>query len=693
MANGLAGETSPYLLQHAHNPVDWQPWGDAALSRARREDKPIFLSIGYSACHWCHVMERESFEDPGTAALMNEHFVSIKVDREERPDLDDIYMKATQALSGHGGWPMSVWLTPELKPFYAGTYYPPTPRWGQPAFRQVLTSLAQAWGSQRSQVVAQAEKVTEHVARMALTGEHLPAPPEGGPVPRAGEADGAVRQLVTHFDREHGGFGSAPKFPHADDVRLLLRHHVSTADPDALHAAVHTLDAMARGGIYDQLGGGFSRYSTDERWWIPHFEKMLYDNALLVPAYLEAARITNRPDFLRVARECCEWVLREMTAPEGGLYSTQDADSEGEEGKFFAWDREEAHRVAGPEHCRLIDVAWNLGSEPNFEGRHWVLVRPKADAELAAELGLADAEALHAALAAPRAALLAARERRVHPATDDKVLVAWNGLMIGALAQAGALLEEPRFLQAARRAADFCLTTMRPDGRRLLATWRQGRAHLNGTLADYAYLGDGLLDLFEADGDARWAREALALARVADEHFQDERGTGWYFTSDDHERLITRPRDLLDGALPSSVGVMLELLVRLEQLTGDAGLRRAWERAMAALQPLFAGAPGGFARALLALTRADAAATVVLAGGAGEDGLRRALRTSPDASRAAFLVPAAGVDGETGALLPLLAGKTARDGRAAAYVCRRGVCDAPVGDAGALEAALAAGAA
>jgi uncharacterized protein YyaL (SSP411 family) len=677
-ANLLAGETSPYLLQHAHNPVAWHPWGEEALTAAREQDKPIFLSIGYSACHWCHVMERESFENDGVAALMNEHFVNIKVDREERPDLDDVYMKATQALSGHGGWPMSVWLTPDKKPFYAGTYFPPVARWGQPGFSQVLQSLATAWKGNRQQILDQAEKVTEHVARMALSGEHLPAPEEGAGTGGVAIVDAAVTQLLQLHDKEHGGFGGAPKFPHADDVRLLLHQHASTGDEAALHAAVHTLDAMQRGGIHDQLGGGFARYSTDERWWIPHFEKMLYDNALLVPAYLEAWRLTGRPDFARTARGCCEWVLREMTAPEGAFYSTQDADSEGEEGKFFEWQRDEVLGVVGEEHARLVDVAWNLGASPNFEGRSWVLVRPKEDVELARELGLPDTEALHGALEPLREALFRERAGRVPPATDDKVLVAWNGLMISAMSRAGSVLGEPRYVDAARAAARFCLTTMRPDGERLLATWRQGRAHLNATLADYAYLANGLVDLYEADGDTAWADEALSLVRVADRHFRDERGAGWYLTSDDHEQLITRPRDLYDGALPSSNGVLTEALVRLCQLTEDEALRASAERALAAITPLVGASPSAFARALLALLRHEEATAAVVADGDGAAELETALRTDRTLGRAVFRVPGKGVSQDSGRAYPLLAGKAASEGRAAAFLCRRGTCSAPV---------------
>jgi uncharacterized protein len=689
--NRLAQQTSPYLLQHAHNPVDWYPWGAEALARARSEDKPIFLSIGYSACHWCHVMERESFENPDVAALMNAHFVCVKVDREERPDLDEVYMKATQALSGHGGWPMSVWLAPDGRPFYAGTYFPPLPRWGQPGFVQVLTSLAQAWKSSREQVLGQADKVSAHVAQMSLNGGLLPEVAPDARAPGLDLLDAATQQLLTAFDKEHGGFGDAPKFPHADDIRLLLRQAALTGDAQALHAAVHSLDCMARGGVYDQLGGGFHRYSTDERWWIPHFEKMLYDNALLVPAYLEAARQANRPDFAQVARECCEWALREMAGPHGGLSSTQDADSEGEEGKYFVWQRDEVLELVGKRNAALVDTAWNLGDSPNFEGHAWALVRPRPDEQLARELKLDGPAALHAALAPLRRQLLERRSRRVPPGTDDKVLVAWNGLMLGALARAAVALEEPRFLAGARRAADFCLTALRPDGQRLQATWRQGRAQHAGTLPDYAALADGLLDLFEADGDPRWAREALALARTADARFADAERAGWYMTADDAESLFTRPRDLYDGAVPSGNGLMVEVCVRLFELTGDDAWRVRAERALATVEPIARQSPTAFARMLLALLRLDAATTIVIAGAPDAPGfveLRRAASERAEASAMVVPVPAAGVDAEVAKEFPLLAGKTARGGRPAAYVCKRGTCGEPAITAEALGAAV-----
>ncbi len=687
--NRLADETSPYLLQHKHNPVDWYPWGEEALRRAVDEDKPIFLSIGYSACHWCHVMEHESFENEDVAAFMNDHFVNIKVDREERPDLDDVYMKATQMISGHGGWPMSVFLTPERKPFFAGTYWPLIARYGQPAFPDVLGTMANAWSNTKDQIVKRADAITDQVRQMTLTSELLPELGPDAERPRLDLMDTALEQLGQQYDPRHGGFGGPPKFPHADNIRVALWQHVVTGDPQALVMAEHTLDCMARGGIYDQLGGGFARYSTDGEWAIPHFEKMLYDNALLVPAYLEAARITGREDFARVARECCEWVLREMVDEAGGLWSTQDADSEGEEGKFFAWRRDEVLGVVGKEHAKLVDVAWGLGESENFEGSSWVLLRPKPDAELAGELGLTVDE-MTARLDDLRCKLFAVREERVHPGTDDKVLVAWNGLMISALARAATALGEPRFLETAQRAAEFCLTTMRPDGTRLLATYRAGRAHLQATLADHSYLAAGLLDLFEADGDLRWLRGAREVTAVVRERFADRERAGWFFTADDHEELVARPRDLEDGAIPSSNAVMIDAAHRLADLGGDLELRREADRALAMMEPFARRVPSAFSRMLLALQRVAAGSpTVVVADGEGADALVAVARSRGAPWGSVFRVPGEGVAAADAEAFPLLAAKTARDGRAAAYVCRGGTCTEPATDPDALAEQLA----
>ncbi len=687
--NRLASETSPYLLQHAHNPVDWYPWGPEALERARAENKPIFLSIGYSACHWCHVMERESFEDESVARLMNEKFINIKVDREERPDLDDIYMKATLVIAKSGGWPMSVWLTPDRKPYYAGTYFPTVPRYGRPSFTQMLESMANAYASRTDEVVHQAERVVRYMQQLTLSPNVTPE--ALGPDverPTVDVVTGAIEQLSKWYDETWGGFRSAPKFPGGDHLRLLLRHHLDTVDHPALRMAEHTLDCMARGGMNDQLGGGFARYSTDEKWWIPHFEKMLYDNALLIPAYIEGYRVTGRADFARVVRETCEWALREMVGESGAFSSAQDADSEGVEGKFFAWERDEVYGIVGKENRELVDVAWNLGDEANFEGQHWVLVRPEPDTDLASKLGI-DVATMHARLAPLRQRLFDEREKRVHPATDDKVLVSWNGLMIGALARAGTTLDEPRYIEAAQRAARFCLTTMRPDGTRLLATYRDGKAHLNGTLADYAYLAAGLLDLFEADGDVFWARTALELANTVEEHFADSELGGWFFTSDDHEELAVRPRDMQDGATPSSNGVMVDVMLCLYDLTGDPRWRSAGDRALAMMEPLMRESPTEFSRAMIALLRTVAnAPIVVVTRGEGFEELWRALALHRDTAMTAIQIPADGVTDDVANDVSLLAAKHSIDGKATAYVCREGTCLAPVTEVTALKRQL-----
>ena len=690
-ANRLAHETSPYLLQHAHNPVDWHPWGAEALERARADDKPIFLSIGYAACHWCHVMERESFEDPRIAAFLNAHFVPIKVDREERPDLDDVYMKATQVLSGHGGWPMSVFLTPDRLPFHAGTYFPPVPRHGMPSFQQVLSSLAGAWKRQRERITEQAERVAKHVRQLSLTSEHLPALATDQLVepPQLDLVDAAITQLGQAFDPRWGGFGGAPKFPHADDIRLCLWQHAATGDPHALHMGLHTLRCMAWGGIHDQLGGGFARYSVDAEWTIPHFEKMLYDNALLVPALLEAGLLGDDPQLLAVARGVCDWVLAEMVDPAGGFWSTLDADSEGHEGRFYVWQRDEVLKLLGKQHAKLLDDYWQLGEHENFEGMAWNLRRPGPDEEVAARHGLS-VEQLRETVAGFREKLLAVRAGRARPATDDKLLTAWNGLMISALARAGRVLDEPRFTAAASRAADFLLTTMRDDQGRLLSTYRAGRARLMANLADHAYLAAGLLDLFEADGQVRWLDAAVEVTDLARAHFADRERAGFFFTADDAEELLARPRDLTDGALPSSNGVMAEVLVRLHELTGRAELGTEADRLFAMLEPILRSSPSAFARLLLALMRRSGAApTVVVGGGDGEAELLAALRTAALPGLSVLRVPAGGVEAGVAERYPLLAGKRGADGRATAWVCRHGTCQAPVTDVAALAAALA----
>jgi uncharacterized protein YyaL (SSP411 family) len=597
--NALAHETSPYLLQHQNNPVQWYPWGPEALSRARQEDKPIFLSIGYSACHWCHVMEHESFEDERIAALMNEHFVNIKVDREERPDLDAIYMTAVQMMTGRGGWPMSVFLTPDLQPFYGGTYFPPTQRMGMPGFDQILLGVADAWKNRRQQAVDQAAELTQHLQQGAA--------PAG-----AGDAGALTEKLLLDaagalersFDHRHGGFGGAPKFPHPMDLRLLLRVwrrvKASGTHADALLQIVtHTLDKMAAGGIYDQLGGGFHRYSVDERWLVPHFEKMLYDNALLIGAYVDAYLVTRNDDYARVARETIEYVLHDMTDPGGGFYSTEDADSEGHEGKFYVWTPAEVAEVIGEARGEILNYVYDVTEGGNFEGQN-ILNLPKT-IEQCAQLKRIDAAALKKQLAEDRAKLFAAREKRVRPGLDDKVLVAWNGLMIDALAYAAGALGEPRYAAAAERASDFVLTQMRrPDGR-LLHTWRTGKAKVDAYLDDYACLISALVSVYEAAFEEQYIDAAVELADQMLAHFADRDGGGFFYTPDDGEQLISRQKDLQDSATPSGNSMAATALIRLGKLTGRTDFIDAATGSMRASVGLMQRYPTAAGQMLIAL--------------------------------------------------------------------------------------------
>jgi len=677
--NRLARETSPYLLQHARNPVDWYPWGPEALARAKSEDKPIFLSVGYSACHWCHVMERESFENDAIAELMNEHFVNVKVDREERPDVDEIYMKAVQAMTGSGGWPMSVFLTPDLEPFYGGTYFPPRGLYGRPGFPQVLSGLAKAWKDDRTNLAKRARTLAEHIA-------------DEGRAKAAGEIDPEVLDasrvaLVGQLDPRWGGFGDAPKFPHAIDLRILLRHALRTNDAGARHAAILSLERMAEGGIHDQLGGGFHRYSVDEQWLVPHFEKMLYDNALLVPAYLEAWLVTGDPRHAEVARRACDWVLREMSTAEGGFASSQDADSEGEEGRFFVFDLRELEQILGAKLGARAAEWFGVTSEGNFEHGKSILWRHDRAEAVATKLKVPLRD-LEESMRDASVKLLAARSSRVKPGTDDKVLAAWNGLMISALALAYQVLDEPRYLDAARKAARWILEGMRqPDGR-LFATARNGRAHLNAYLDDYAFTIAGLLDLYESDFDPHWIREALALDAVVADRFQDEDGS-CFTTARDHEKLIARLKAPHDGALPSGNGVQALNLLRLADLTGRADLAERAQRAIQSMAGLVNRFPQAFSTLLLAVDwLAVGAREVVIAGDLESKSARdllRAVRTSFSPQR---VVAFAGSMADS-KLVPLLAEKTPGAQGARAYVCRNWTCAAPIDEPAALVAALA----
>jgi uncharacterized protein YyaL (SSP411 family) len=613
-ANRLIHETSPYLQQHAHNPVDWYPWGPEALARAQREDKPMLLSIGYSACHWCHVMEHESFEDEDVARVMNELFVCIKVDREERPDLDKIYQTAHQFLAGRpGGWPLNMFLTPtDCMPFFGGTYFPKTRRHGMPAFTEILQQVATAYRERRHDVEQQNASLRELFARIEPAG--------GGASPGPAPLAAAVEQLKRQFDPRHGGFGGAPKFPHPTSLELLLRLWARGAisgkpDADALHAARFTLRQMARGGLYDQLGGGFCRYSVDERWEIPHFEKMLYDNAQLLPLYADAWLATGDKLFRRVALETGAWVMRDMQSPDGGYYSTLDADSEGHEGKFYAWDTGELKKLLTPEESGLIEQRYGLRGEPNFEGR-WHL-NVQADVAAIANHFRRPERETETALDAARAKLFAARAKRVHPGRDEKILTSWNGMMIRAMAHVGRLLGRQDFVDSAARAFDFVRAQLWRNGR-LLATYRDvqvprgagsrerpaakdGQAHLNAYLDDYVHLIDGGLALLQARFRAADLDFLRGLADTVLARFEDKAGGGFYFTSDDHEPLLHRPKPAGDDAIPSGNGIAAQVLLKLGHLLGETRYLDAAERTLAALQAAVAQYPSAHCGLLLAL--------------------------------------------------------------------------------------------
>jgi uncharacterized protein YyaL (SSP411 family) len=647
MANRLADETSPYLLQHKDNPVDWYPWGEAALTRAGEEDRPILLSIGYSACHWCHVMERESFEDEETARLMNEHFVPVKLDREERPDIDSIYMQACQAMTGQGGWPLNVFLTPEQVPFYAGTYFPPEQRGGLPSWRMVLEAVADAWDERKDEIRAGSARIVEQLAGAARL-----SPSKEPMDPRL--LDEAVRALRGLYDPVHGGFGGPPKFPPASAIEFLLRRG------DA-EMSSHTLRAMASGGMYDQIGGGFARYSVDAQWLVPHFEKMLYDNALLARAYLHGWQVAGDALFRRACEETLDWALREMRAPEGGFFSALDADSEGEEGKFYVWTLDELRGVAGEEAA-----GWFGASERgNFEGRN-ILVRGSED----------DPDDL----GEWRRKLYERRAERVWPGLDDKRVTSWNALMISALAEAGAVLGRRDYLEAAGACAAFLLRDVRDDRRRLLRTYKDGRARLNAYLEDHAYLLEALLTLYESSFDPRWFTEARVLADTMIERFGDEERGGFFDTSSDHERLLARRKDLEDHPIPAGNSSAAYGLLRLAALTGEDEYERRAVSVLRLLHEVAPKHPQAFGHLLQALDFHFSPTREVALVGDDTGELERVVR----ASFRPHLVLAGGLaDG-----VPLLEDRPLVDGRPAAYVCEHFACKAPVTEPEELEALL-----
>jgi uncharacterized protein YyaL (SSP411 family) len=668
--NRLAGETSPYLLQHAHNPVEWYPWGEEALDRAKKEDKPILLSIGYSACHWCHVMERESFENEEIARQMNEQFVNIKVDREERPDLDQIYMSAVQMMTRHGGWPLTVFLTPDLVPFYGGTYFPPEDRHQMPGFPRLLAAVSEAYRTRPEEVRQSAWEILSELRRMSVA-------QESAEVINTQLLDNAYRGLARTYDPRFGGFGSAPKFPSSMNLDFLLRTYRRTNDARALEMATHSCRMMAEGGMYDQLGGGFHRYSTDARWLVPHFEKMLYDNAQLTRLYLHAYQATGDEFFRRVAEETLGYVKREMMDESGAFYSTQDADSEGVEGKFFVWDREEVENLLGPTDAPLFCAHYDVTEGGNFEERNILNVNRPVD-EVARELSVT-AEKLHEVIERGRGILFTERERRVKPGRDEKVITAWNGLMLEAFAEAAAVLEREVYREAAEHNADFILNTLVKDGL-LLHVYKDGRAKHVGFLDDYSYVVSGLVTLYETTGRLRWLEEAVRLADKMVEEFWDEDGGGFFYNGRSGEQLIVRNKDYFDNATPSGNSVAAEALLRLSVLTGREDYRRKAVNVLRLVRDAVERYPSAFGYALGAVDFYLSTPREIVVVSVEDEEQARALKREVWGRYLPNKVVAltSGADEAAAELVPLLRERKAVNGRATAYVCESYACLQPV---------------
>jgi len=672
MANRLIHETSPYLLQHAHNPVDWYPWGEEALEKAKEEDKPILLSIGYSACHWCHVMERESFENVDIARTMNESFVSIKVDREERPDLDSIYMQAVQALTGQGGWPMTVFLTPQGEPFYGGTYFPPEDRGGMPGFHGVLKAMDEAYRTRRGDV---GKATSELVNRLQQTSRIK----SNTDLLTRDVLDEAFLHLAAGFDEQNGGFGDAPKFPQPMIYDFLLRYHHSTNNEKALQILNLSLEKMALGGMYDQLGGGFHRYSTDSYWLVPHFEKMLYDNALLSRLYLHAFQATGHDLYLRIVQETLDYVLREMTDEEGGFYSSQDADSEGEEGKFFVWTPKEVEEALGEEDAHIFNAYYDVTSVGNFEGNN-ILNVPR-DAETVTDELDVTPERLEEVLQRGKKALLEVRERRVPPARDDKILTAWNGLMLRSFAEAAAVLQREDYRNAAIANATFITRDLQKEGR-LLRTYRDGQAKLKGYLEDYSFLADGLMAVYGLTVDRRWLDEARRLVDDMVDLFWEEDEGVFYDTGKDHETLLVRPRELFDNAIPCGSSVAAEVLLRMALLTGEEEYRRKATATLHSTGPLLSQYASGMGRWLAALDfYLHQPKEVAIVGSLESRETKALLEVVHDLYLPNKVVAGMEEDDPMGSNpLPLLQFRTKIQGAPTAYVCENYVCQLPVTD-------------
>lgn len=668
--NRLIDETSPYLRQHAHNPVDWYPWGTEALETARRSDKPILLSIGYSACHWCHVMERESFENETIAGLMNEFFVNIKVDREERPDLDSIYMGYVQMTTGSGGWPMTVFLTPDQIPFFGGTYFPPDDRYGRPGFTRLCSAVSQAYRTRKNEITASGPEIVEALQKMNKL-------PEGRALNGIETLNLAFRQLSERFDWVNGGFAGAPKFPPSMNLAFCLRYYLRTGQPAALDFVKLTLDKMASGGMYDQIGGGFHRYSVDDHWLVPHFEKMLYDNALLSRVYLEAYQFTGEESYKKIVVEILEYVQREMTDPTGGFYSSQDADSEGEEGRYFVWTPDEMMMILGNELGHLFCSFYDVTQGGNFEAKN-ILNTPHARKDVAQEAGIS-VEELNAKLEEGRRRLLVEREKRVKPGRDEKILTSWNGLMLAGFALAGRILEREDFLETARDNAHFILQRMRRDGK-LLRVYKDGQAKIPGYLEDYANLIEGLLTLYEVTGESNWIEPAEVLTDLLLEQFWDPNESSFSLTGKDHERLITRVKDYYDNATPAGNSVAVINLLRFSVLSGKKRYREIAQSVLDTMAAALTHYPGGFGYLLLGVDfLVGPVKEFALVGEMGDPRTRELLSAIfKEFLPNKVLAFSAGKVSAKMNLFPLLEGKTLVGGKPAVYVCENYTCRAPV---------------
>ena len=678
--NRLIHETSPYLRQHAHNPVDWYSWGPEALDKAKKEDKPILLSIGYSACHWCHVMEHESFENEAIAKIMNEHFVNIKVDREERPDLDTIYMNYVQMSTGSGGWPMTVFLTPDRVPFFGGTYFPPDDRFGRPGFPKLCIAVADAYKNKRKEIEEHGPEVLKNLREMnqlSASGEKL----------TLRSLDAAFHNLAQRFDMTQGGFQGAPKFPGSMNLAFCLRYYFRTGERKALDFVELSLEKMAHGGMYDQLGGGFHRYSVDDHWLVPHFEKMLYDNALLSRLYLEAYQLTGKPLYRRIVEEILDYVKREMTSPEGGFYSTQDADSEGEEGKFFVWAPDEVKRILGEKDGNFFSLYYDITTRGNFEGKN-ILNVPRSLEEVA-QGSKTHPEELQAILARCRERLFHEREKRVKPHRDEKILTSWNGLMLVSFVQAASVLERQDYLEVAIRNAQFILAHL-TVGQKLLRTYKDGKSKLNGYLEDYSNAVEGMISLYEATGERSWLDRAVEFNEMMLEQFWDEAGSGFYLTGKDHEELIARVKDFYDNATPAGSSVAVMNLLKLAILTGNESYRSKAQANLELMTSSLARYPSGFGFLLeVADFYLGPVREIAVVGKAEDPQTRRLLKKIyqqylPN-KLMSLLDPA---DEGPNARLPLLQGKTLVHDKPAVYICQNYACKAPVTSELELERAL-----